>query len=206
MVARRLAVNYMELAKLNENRPLQSGSLIRFPGVNEMEALEGDSWGTLAAVLRVSERELRAANPAMGGALRKGDRIRLPGGALPGGVPQPRFVWPATGTVRAGFGPVDNIMNYGLTYTVTRKGVVAAEAGVVAFSGVLRGLGRTVMIAHGGSFVTLYAGLEETKLSAGQGIEKGRPVGSSGSSFFFSIFTSGSPQDPARLLAGGSER
>ena len=79
---------------------------------------------------------------------------------------------------------------------------VAAEAGVVAFSGVLRGLGRTVMIAHGSAYVTLYAGLEETKLSAGQNIEKGKSVGSSGGSFFFSIFTSGSPQDPARLRGG----
>jgi murein DD-endopeptidase MepM/ murein hydrolase activator NlpD len=202
-VARRFSVNYLELAKLNANRPLQSGTLIRFPAVKDLTALEGDTWATLAAVLRITERELKAANPALGEKLMKGDLLRLPGGSLPPGIIPPRFVWPATGTVRAAFGPVDNIMNYGLTFTVTRRGVVAAEAGTVAFSGVLRGLGRTVMISHGGSYVTLYGGLEETRLTTGQTIEKGKGVGNSGGSFFFSIFTAGAPQDPASLLAAG---
>jgi murein DD-endopeptidase MepM/ murein hydrolase activator NlpD len=60
--------------------------------------------------------------------------------------------------------------------------VVAADSGVVVFSGWANGgYGYMVMIDHGNGYQTLYAHLSGTRANCGQSVGQGTPIGSAGS-------------------------
>jgi murein DD-endopeptidase MepM/ murein hydrolase activator NlpD len=64
--------------------------------------------------------------------------------------------------------------------TPNRTSVVAANAGVVLFTGELGTLGRAVIIDHGLGLTTLYAHLSEVLIKEKEGVKQGQPIARTG--------------------------
>lgn len=117
-----------------------------------------------------------------------------PAGLAPVGAPPPAsrcgapaaapaLDWPAGGEVSSGFGRrggrhhrgIDISGHYG-------RGVRAAAAGEVIFSGSKRGYGRVVILRHAGGLVTVYAHNQDNFARRGARVERGQLIADMGSS------------------------
>ena len=85
--------------------------------------------------------------------------------------------------------------------------IVAAESGVVSFSGWMNGYGYTVMIDHGGGIVTLYAHNSSLVVSKGQTVSRGDVIArcgstgiSTGNHLHFSVLVNGKYVNPQPYL------
>lgn len=100
----------------------------------------------------------------------------------PTGAPA-RFQLPVAGRTIAGFGTVDESgrRTSGLALA-PRAGaqVVAPAGGRIAFAGPYRGYGQIVIIEHGGGWASLVTGLGETRMTVGQSVVAGAPIGRAG--------------------------
>lgn len=87
--------------------------------------------------------------------------------------------------------------------------VLAAQDGVVRFSGTMRGFGEVVWIDHGADLLTIYAHLSERRAPAGASVARGDTIGLSGQSgdvsgphLHFEVWRWGRPVDPVPLMGG----
>ena len=95
----------------------------------------------------------------------------------------PRLEWPTRGAVSSAFGRrggrphrgIDISGHYG-------RGVRAAAAGEVIFSGTKPGYGRVVMLRHAGGLVTVYAHNQDNFARRGARVERGQLIADMGSS------------------------
>ncbi|WP_300157021.1 peptidoglycan DD-metalloendopeptidase family protein [Solidesulfovibrio sp.] len=89
--------------------------------------------------------------------------------------------WPAGGRVAASFAPGANPPRQGLVLAVPEGSAVTASAGgEVVFSGALRGLGRIVIVDHGGRRHTVYGCLGRVDAREGDLVRRGDRLGASG--------------------------
>ena len=124
------------------------------------------------------------------------------------------WVRPIPGAVTSGFGmrvhPItgQNRMHNGWDMDAPHGAPIkAAKAGRVILSGVKGGYGNTVMIDHGGGFVTLYAHQSKLGVSVGETVGAGEVIGyigstgqSTGPHLHFEIRVNGSPVNPGTYL------
>ena len=116
--------------------------------------------------------------------------ILTPSALLPASVagpvapPPPRskktFLWPVTGKIVTGFGPLSGgRRNDGINIAAPRgAGVRAAENGVVAYIGnELRGYGNLILIRHADGWVTAYAHNEVVLVARGDMVKRGDIIG-----------------------------
>lgn len=82
--------------------------------------------------------------------------------------------------------------------------------GVVSFSGVRNGYGKTVEIDHGGGFKTRYAHLQTISVRKGERVAVGQRIGAMGSTgrstgvhLHYEVWVNGRPQNPARFVRAG---
>lgn len=115
------------------------------------------------------------------------------------------WVWPAAGTVVAGF---EEGRNKGLTI-VGKAGdpVLAAADGRVVYAGSsLRGYGNLVIIKHNDQYLSAYAHNQVLLVKDDQAVRRGQKIAEMGSTdaervqLHFEIRRQGKPIDPARLL------
>jgi murein DD-endopeptidase MepM/ murein hydrolase activator NlpD len=133
-------------------------------------------------------------------------------GPLPVGGGQ--LLWPAAGPVTSPYGyrthPIfgDTRLHTGIDigapYGAT---VISAEAGSVAFAGVMSGYGNAVVIDHGGGLATLYGHLSAFAVVDGQAVGRGIPIANVGCSGYctgphlhFEVRINGNPVDPMPYL------
>lgn len=128
-----------------------------------------------------------------------------PAAAPAGGEDEVAWIWPANGTVLAGF---DEIKNKGLDIG-GRAGepILAAGDGRVVYAGAgLRGYGNLIILKHNNTFLTAYAHNQTLLVKEDQTVRKGQKIAEMGSSdadrvkLHFEIRRQGKPVDPAQYL------
>ena len=118
---------------------------------------------------------------------------------------QPGFIWPASGTLLAGF---DEARNKG--FDISGKAgdpVLAAADGRVVYAGAgLRGYGNLIILKHNNIFLTAYAHNQALLVKEDQSVRKGQKIAEMGSTdadrvkLHFEVRRQGKPVDPARYL------
>ncbi len=95
-----------------------------------------------------------------------------------------QFQWPVqNGVVSSGFGIRNGAMHDGVDIAApVGTPVLAADSGVVIFSGTLHGYGNTVIIRHDDSYATVYAHNERNLVSEGARVASGQQIGEIGRS------------------------
>ncbi|MBU6428238.1 MAG: peptidoglycan DD-metalloendopeptidase family protein [Cyanobacteria bacterium REEB65] len=127
-----------------------------------------------------------------------------------------RFIWPLltriqiTSPFGERFHPIFHVyrMHTGVDLRAPMgTPVVAADTGVVLFSGWYDGYGKVVMIDHGAGLVTLYAHLSRWLVHAGDHVTRGQVIARSGSTGFatgphlhFEVRKNGTPVNPLGYL------
>ena len=93
-----------------------------------------------------------------------------------------QFLWPVQqGVVSSGFGIRNGAMHSGVDIAApVGTPVLAADSGVVIFSGTLHGYGNTVIIRHDDGYATVYGHNERNLVSEGARIARGQEIGEIG--------------------------
>ena len=122
-----------------------------------------------------------------------------------GGEDELGFIWPASGSLLAGF---DEARNKG--FDIGGKAgdaVLAAADGRVVYAGAgLRGYGNLIILKHNNTFLTAYAHNQALLVKEDQSVRKGQKIAEMGSTdadrvkLHFEIRRQGKPVDPARFL------
>ena len=115
------------------------------------------------------------------------------------------WIWPAQGTLVAGF---DEAKNKGLDISgKSGDPVVASADGRVVYSGAgLRGYGNLIILKHNNTFLTAYAHNKSLLVKEDQTVRKGQKIAEMGNSdsekvkLHFEIRRQGKPVDPAKYL------
>ncbi|CAN7476374.1 peptidoglycan DD-metalloendopeptidase family protein [Acidovorax sp. LjRoot129] len=125
--------------------------------------------------------------------------------AAAGGDDELAFIWPAPGSLIAGF---DEARNKG--YDISGKAgdpVLAAADGRVVYAGAgLRGYGNLVILKHNNTFLTAYAHNQTLLVKEDQAVRKGQKIAEMGNTdadrvkLHFEIRRQGKPVDPSRYL------
>jgi murein DD-endopeptidase MepM/ murein hydrolase activator NlpD len=122
-------------------------------------------------------------------------------------VANPEFRWPARGRIIQGF---KRGGNDGINIAVPEgTSVKAAENGIVAYAGELKGYGNLVMIRHPNGFVSAYANNGDIEVKRGDNVKRGQTIAKSGQSgdvsspqLHFELRKGATPVDPTQYLAG----
>ena len=122
-----------------------------------------------------------------------------------GGEDSLNFLWPATGSLVAGF---DEARNKG--YDISGKAgdpVVASADGRVVYAGAgLRGYGNLIILKHNNTYLTAYAHNQTLLVKEDQNVRRGQKIAEMGSTdtdrvkLHFEIRRQGKPVDPSRYL------
>ena len=120
-----------------------------------------------------------------------------------------KLPWPVEGKVRRLFGktkPYSDLRWQGVIIEApSGRDVHAVSHGRVAFADWLRGLGNLIIVDHGNSYLSLYGHNESLYKNAGEWVESGEVIASTGNSggqkkagLYFEIRKQGKPQNPTR--------
>jgi len=115
------------------------------------------------------------------------------------------FIWPANGTLIAGF---DELKNKGLDIAgKAGDAILAAADGQVVYAGAgLRGYGNLIILKHNNTFLTAYAHNQALLVKEDQKVRKGQKIAEMGKSdadrvkLHFEVRKQGKPVDPTKLL------
>ncbi len=115
------------------------------------------------------------------------------------------FIWPAGGTMIAGF---DEVKNKGLDIGGSAGDPVHAAAdGRVVYAGAgLRGYGNLLIVKHNNTYLTAYAHNQSLLVKEDENVRKGQKIAAMGNSdadrvkLHFEIRRLGKPVDPAKYL------
>lgn len=102
----------------------------------------------------------------------------------PAATRKTKFIWPVRGTVISGYGNLGSgRKNDGINIKAALgTAVVAADAGVVAYSGSeLKGFGNLILIKHSDGWITAYAHNDKLLVRKGQKVTRGEKIATVGS-------------------------
>jgi murein DD-endopeptidase MepM/ murein hydrolase activator NlpD len=119
------------------------------------------------------------------------------------------IAWPVVGVVSGGFEPDHQALDIAAPYGST---VYAADAGTITYSGwATDGYGYTVIVDHGNGRETWYNHLKGALLPAGTTVERGTPIGETGSTghstaphVHFELRLNGQQVNPMDYLPGST--
>jgi len=156
-------------------------------------------------------REQQNAQQPGGGGGGSGDNSG--GGDNPAPAPAPApsggsLGWPTSGRVISNFGMRSGRMHWGTDFGAAHgTSIVASASGTVITSGVGRGYGNYIVIAHGNGITTLYSHNASNDVSVGQQVSRGQHIGTVGSTgnattphVHFEVSVNGNRVDPMTML------
>lgn len=130
---------------------------------------------------------------------------KTPASAQTGADDELGFIWPASGSLIAGF---DEVRNKG--YDIGGKAgdpVLAVADGRVVYAGAgLRGYGNLIILKHNNTYLTAYAHNQSLLVKEDQSVRKGQKIAEMGSTdsdrvkLHFEVRRQGKPVDPSRYL------
>lgn len=101
---------------------------------------------------------------------------------IPTGVGSGSFIFPTTGTISSRFGPRWNRQHKGLDIAnSTGTDIMAADEGIVIYSGQMTGYGNIIIIDHKNGCKTYYGHCSELFAPKGKIVEKGEIIAAMGS-------------------------
>jgi len=118
-----------------------------------------------------------------------------------------KLPWPVEGTVVVGFGPREDpkygtkTRHPGISIACSRGAAVyAVSAGRVSFADQFMGMGRMVILEHGGGFHSVYAKLADIRVTVGAQVKEEQQVGVSSDTLHFELRVGGKPVNPLDWL------
>jgi murein DD-endopeptidase MepM/ murein hydrolase activator NlpD len=120
-----------------------------------------------------------------------------------------QFLWPVQqGVVSSGFGIRNGAMHSGVDIAApVGTPVLAADGGVVIFSGTLHGYGNTVIIRHDDDYATVYGHNARNLVSEGARVDRGQEIGeigrtghTTGANLHFEVRRDNIAKDPLAYL------
>ncbi len=119
-----------------------------------------------------------------------------------------QFSWPVRGaTISSTYGSRWGRQHKGIDMVSGNRTIMAADEGVVTFTGNISGYGKAVIINHSNGYTTLYGHMSSITVSQGQTVDKGDGVGimgntgrSTGTHLHFEIKKNNVAQNPMRYL------
>ena len=134
-------------------------------------------------------------------------------------MPSPgQFLLPARGSLARRYGQSTEAGGRAKGVTIltrTDAQVIAPYGGRVIYAGRFRGYGQLLIIAHGGGYHSLLAGLERIDVRVGDAVEAGEPIGRMGTPptgpdgaaaqplLYLELRQRGAPVDPMPLMQAG---
>ena len=212
-----MRVSYIELAKLNGDKPLFAGEKIKVPNIRLYKVVKGDNIHRISNKLKIPVKDIAKINRNVS-FLKVGQLLKIPNSKPKSGenfIDQNEkkasssqklkseeidFIWPASGTLIFKYEIYDEIMHYGLRLKLKKNKILSMESGVVSFLGKVRGLGMTLIISHEGGTSSLYGGLKKSIKEKGDRVNRGDWVATGDNILFFSIYEKGSPVDPILVM------
>ena len=118
------------------------------------------------------------------------------------------FIWPINGSVTSPYGYRWGRQHTGIDIDgYTGQPIVAVKEGKVILASYYYGYGLTVLVDHGGGYVTLYAHQSRTAANVGESVEQGDVIGyvgctgsCTGDHVHFEVRVNGEPRDPMLYL------
>ena len=172
-----------------------------------------------AAAAELAARAGDAGELADSIATARAEAARPPPAARPAAAAAPRpegssLPWPAHGAVSARFGDESRgERSRGISIdTAAGAQVVAPDDGDIVFAGPFRSYGQLLIIAHGGGYHSLMAGLARIDGLVGQRVLAGEPVGVMGAepgrapALYVEVRRGGGPVDPIPWLLSGDRK
>lgn len=119
-----------------------------------------------------------------------------------------KFIWPVWGRITSGFGLRHKRFHKGLDIAAPLgTKVIAADNGIVKFSGRVKKYGYVVILQHSDYFETRYAHLSKILVNNGDKVQKGEIIGfigktgrATGYHLHFEIRIDNEPVDPLKFL------
>ena len=207
--------NWRDIVKWNnlENpNVVEVGQVLRVvpPGVDPTAA---STRGVASSTVQTRPLDAKPAPSASASAPATAASAPQPASAAPNPAPiaaridddELNWLWPASGTVIAGF---DEARNKGLSIAgKAGDPVLAAADGRVVYAGSgLRGYGNLVIIKHNNTYLTAYAHNQALLVKEDQAVRRGQKIAEMGSTdaervqLHFEVRKQGKPVDPAKLL------
>jgi len=170
----------------------------------------------MIAELESAQKELNAIIKLLEWKRKKAEEQNRPGTGARSAFERQKGIlpWPLEGRVEARFGKIVHplyqtiTMNNGIDIAaMTGQAIRCVAAGTVIYTGSMRGLGRLVIVEHGGDYLTIYSHLEEIGVSTDQAVAAGTALGrvggtayEEGASLHFEIRKSTESLDPLLWL------
>ncbi|WP_438348382.1 peptidoglycan DD-metalloendopeptidase family protein [Paenibacillus sp. FA6] len=119
-----------------------------------------------------------------------------------------QFAWPVSGaTISSTYGSRWGKQHKGIDLVSGNRTIMAADEGVVTFTGNISGYGKAVIINHSNGYTTLYGHLRSFSVNQGQTVSKGSGIGvmgntgrSTGTHLHFEILKNDVAQNPMKYL------
>ncbi|OAB42034.1 M23 family metallopeptidase [Paenibacillus glacialis] len=119
-----------------------------------------------------------------------------------------QFSWPVSGaTISSTYGSRWGRQHKGIDMVSGNRKIMAADEGVVTFTGNISGYGNAVIINHSNGYTTLYGHMSRITVTQGQTVDKGDGIGvmgntgrSTGTHLHFEIKKNNVAQNPMRYL------
>ncbi len=139
----------------------------------------------------------------------------LNGGSSGSPIGSGQLLWPTAGSVTSGYGyrthPIfgDERLHTGIDIGAGYgANVVASDAGIVSYAGVMSGYGNVIVVDHGGGLATTYNHLSSFYVGSGESVGRGASIGAVGCTGYctgphlhFEVRVNGSPVDPMPYLS-----
>ena len=172
----------------------------------------GESLWSISRDYNVKIEAIIAANNITNASkISTGQQLRIPN--VPGARSNiSNFIWPARGRVTSPYGA--RVLNGRKEFhsgidigAPTGTTIVAAESGLVSYSGYMRGYGNVIILSHDRGYSTVYAHCSVRLVKKGQYVKKGSIIGkvgstgnATGSHLHFEVRLSGKPFNPLSYL------